>query len=167
MKLCALALFGLSAVLAADDAQVALALKAQTDFDRVQLPAIPTLRDAEACVQSQAGLLPVTAPEETAIVHYRKGYCTLAEATLTHEKSGYRAAADEFEKAIAAWPLRLGKAGKKAPPELVSSGLKALAAISRLHAGSGEVAPVEIAEIQAATQAAACSSNVMQTDVCG
>jgi tetratricopeptide (TPR) repeat protein len=166
MKLCALALFGLSALLAADDAQVALALKAQTEFDRVELPAIPALRDAEACVQSQAGQLPVTAPEDLSVVHYRKGYCTLAGAALIQDKGGYRAAAEEFEKAIASWPLRQGKAGKKIPPEPVSSGLRVLAAVSRLHAGSGEVAPAEIAEIAPAVQTAQCSSNVMQTDVC-
>jgi tetratricopeptide (TPR) repeat protein len=166
MKLCALALFGLSALLAADDAQLALALKAQTEFDRVELPASPTLRDAEACVQSQAALLPVTAPEEVALVHYRKGYCTLAGAALTQDKSRYRAAAEEFEKAIVNWPLRVAKAGKKSPPEPVSSGLQVLAAVSRLHEGSGEVAPVEIAGIQAAVQTAACSATVMQTDGC-
>ncbi|HMC58840.1 MAG TPA: hypothetical protein VKJ01_06595, partial [Candidatus Solibacter sp.] len=73
MKLCAMARFGLSAwfglsaLFAGDDAQLALALKAQTEFDRVELPASPTLRDAEACVQSQAGLLPVTALVELAL----------------------------------------------------------------------------------------------------
>jgi len=158
--------FGLSALFAGDDAQLALALKAQTEFDRVELPASPTLRDAEACVQSQAGLLPVTALVELALVHYRKGYCTLAGAALTQDKSGYRAAADEFEKAIASWPLRLAKAGKKVPPEPVSSGLKVLAAVSRLHAGSGDVAPAEIVEIEAAVQSARCGATVMQADVC-
>src|SRR5580693_7269903 len=116
MKLCTLWLLGLSALFAEDDAQLALALRAQNEFDRVELPATPTLRDAAACVQSEAGLLSVTAPEELALVHFRKGYCTLAGATLTHDKSGYAAAAGEFEKAIASWPLRLGKAGKKSPP---------------------------------------------------
>ncbi|HXB75240.1 MAG TPA: single-stranded DNA-binding protein [Candidatus Acidoferrales bacterium] len=130
------------------------------------MPASPTLRDAEACVQSQAGLVPVTPPEELALVHYRKGYCTLASAALTQNNAGYRAAADEFQKAIASWPLRLAKAGKKIPPEPVSSGLEVLAAISRIHTGSGELAPVEIAEIASAVQTARCSSNVMQTDVC-
>jgi single-strand DNA-binding protein len=165
MNLCALALLGLSPLLAADDTQLALALKAQTDFDRVELPAVPTLRDAAVCVQSQAGLLAVTAPEELALVHFRKGYCTLAGAALTHDKSGYREAAGEFEKAIATWPLRQTKAGKKiaGAPDPVSSGLTVLAAVSRLHAGSDEFVP---GEIEAAVQSAACSSNVMQTDVC-
>jgi single-strand DNA-binding protein len=166
MRLCVLALFGLPALLAADDAQLALLLKAQIDFDRVELPASPTLRDAAACVQSQAAVLPVTAPEELALVHFRKGYCTLAGAALTQDKGGYLAAADEFGKAIASWPLRFNKGGKKGPAEPVSSGLQMLAAISRLHAGSGGLAPVETAEITAAAQSAVCNSSVMQTDVC-
>lgn len=168
MKLCALALFGLTlgltSLLATDDLQVARALKAQTEFDRVELPAIPTLRDAAVCVQSQAGLLPVTAPEDLSLVHFRKGYCTLASATLTRDKSAYTTAAEEFDKAIASWPLRMGKAGKKGPAEPVSSGLKALAAISRLQAGTaGELVAFQISE---AVRSAACSSKVMQTDVC-
>jgi len=159
----ALALSSLCALFAADDAQLALYLKAQTEFDRVELPASPTLPEAAACVQSQAGLLPVTAPEELARLHYRKGYCTLVGAAITQDKNGYAAAAAEFDQAIASWPLRLAKGGKKSPPEPVSSGLKVLAAISRLQAGAGESAPAEIA---AAVQSATCSSNVMQTDVC-
>ena len=159
----ALALFSLTALFAADDAQLALSLKAQTEFDRVELPASPTLGEAAACVQSQAGLLPVAAPEELARLHYRKGYCTLVGAVITQNMDAYAAAAAEFDKAIASWPLRLAKGGKKTPPEPVSSGLKVLAAISRLQAGTGES---ELAEIAAAVQSATCSSNVMQTDVC-
>jgi single-strand DNA-binding protein len=163
MRLCALALLGLSGVFAADEVQLALVLKAQTEFERVELPAIPTLRDAQACIQSQAGLLPVAAPEELALVHFRKGYCTLAGAALTHEKSAYLEAADEFEKAIASWPQRLPRNARKGPPEPVSSGLQVLAAISHLQGGNEESAPAEIA---AAVQTAACNSSVMQTDVC-
>jgi len=163
MRVCVLALLGANALFAADEAQLALVLKAQTEFERVELPATPTLRDAAACVQSEAGLLAIAAPEELALFHFRKGYCTLVGATLTHEKSAYLAAAEEMEKAIASWPLRLPKNGKKGPPEPVSSGLNVLAAISRFEAGSGESAPAEIA---AAVQSAACNSSVMQTDVC-
>src|ERR1051326_7957044 len=77
MKLCALALlglalFGTTRLRAADDVKLALSLKAQTEFDRVELPAIPVLRDAAACVQSEAGLLPVTAPEDQSLIHFRK-----------------------------------------------------------------------------------------------
>lgn len=163
MRVCAFALAGATFLFAADDAQLALALKAQATFDRVELPATPTLRDAQVCVQSQAGLLPVTVPEEMALAHYRKGYCTLAAAALTGDKSGYADAAGEFELAIASWPQRLGKAAKKSPPEPVSSGLRVLAAISHLRAGVENSAQSEIA---AAVQAAVCNSSVMQTDIC-
>src|SRR5438132_13463948 len=106
MKVCALLFSGVFTLFAADEQQLALALKAQSDFDRVQLPATPQLRDAQACVQSQAGLLAVTAPEDLALVHYRKGFCTLAAATNTNDKSAYLAAAAEFDKAVDSWPLR-------------------------------------------------------------
>jgi len=163
MKLCALALAGTTVLFATDDAQLALALKAQAAFDRVELPATPTLRDAQVCVQSQAGVLPVTPPEELTLAHYRKGYCTLAAAEFIRDQSGYVDAAAEFELAIAYWPQRLGKAGKKNPPEPVSSGLRLLAAISHLLAGVEDTAQDEIA---ASVQAEVCNSNVMQTDIC-
>ena len=163
MKLCALSLVALTGLFAADEAQLALALKAQTDFERVELPSRPQLRDAVACVQSQAGRIPVAAPEELALAHVRKGYCGLAVAILTNDRKEYGAAADEFDKAIASWPFRQAKAGKKAPPEPVSSGLQVLDAASHFLATGNDLAT---SQIDAAVQAAACTSNVMQTDVC-
>src|SRR5438045_6048239 len=111
MKVLALTLLGLSALFAADEQQLALALKAGTDFDRVQLRAVPQLQDATTCVQSQAGLLAVTAPEDLALIHYRKGYCTLAAAVDTDDRGGYLAAAAEFDKAVESWPLQFRAAG--------------------------------------------------------
>jgi len=163
MKVCALTLVAVSGLFAADEAQLALTLKAQTEFERVELPSRPQLRDAITCVQSQAGRIPVAAPEELALAHFRKGYCTLAVANLTSDRKEYAAAADEFDKAIASWPLRQAKAGKKTSPEPVSSGLQILDTISHFLATGNDLST---SQIQAAEQAAACTSNVMQTDVC-
>jgi len=71
------------ALLATDPVQLALALKAQTDFDRVELSPTPQLSDSENCVQSQAAALSVSAPEELALIYFRKAYCALTGATVT------------------------------------------------------------------------------------
>src|SRR5437899_361812 len=120
MKGFALALLGLSALFAADEQQLALALRARSDFDRVESRAIPLLEDANTCVQSQAGVLPVTTPEDLPLVHYRKGYCALAAAYVTSDRRGYLAAAAEFDKAIENWPLQFRSASKKRAPGPVS-----------------------------------------------
>ena len=89
-------------------------LKAQSDFDRVQLAPTPSLRDTSACVQTQAALLTVALPEDLPLVHFRKGYCTLAGAALRHDKADFHAAAAEFDKAIETWPGRAAVMTKKA-----------------------------------------------------
>ncbi len=168
MIIWALSLLAVTSLFAADDQQLALVLKAQTDFDRVELSSTPQLREAGACVQSQAGLLPVTAPEELTLLHYRKGYCTLVSATISNDPSGYLVAAAEFDKAVESWPLRFRNNGKKGPPPApVSSGLQALAAIARLRAGVDAPAMARAQrEIDAAIQSAACVSTIMPGDFC-
>jgi tetratricopeptide (TPR) repeat protein len=163
----ALTLFTVTTLFAADERQLALVLRAQSDFDRVELSATPQVREASACVQSQAGLLPVTAPEELALIHYRKGYCTLAGAASSNDQSEYLAAAAEFDQAIDSWPLRFRNRGKKRPPEPVSSSLRVLAAIARLRAGMDDQACARAqVEISAAVQSAACVSTIMPADFC-
>jgi tetratricopeptide (TPR) repeat protein len=163
----ALTLLTVTTLFAADERQLALVLKAQSDFDRVELSATLQVREAGACVQSQAGLLPVTAPEELALIHYRKGYCTLAGATSSNDQSGYLAAAADFDQAVDSWPLRFRNGGKKRPPEPVSSGLQVLAAIARLRAGLNDPAMERAQrEISAAVQTAACVSTIMPADLC-
>src|SRR5438445_12807817 len=113
MKVFALFILGLSALFAADEQQLTLTLRARSNFDRVRMRAIPLLQDASTCVQSQAGVLPVAEPEDLSLVHYRKGYCALAATSGTNDKSGYLAAAAEFDKAIDNWPLQFRNASKK------------------------------------------------------
>jgi len=134
MRLC-LILACTAALSAADDQHFALALQAQSQFDRVERAAAPDLRAAIACTQAQAALLPVALPEELAPIHYRKGFCVLAGAAITHNSGEFTDASAEFDKAIEAWPARARSGGKKASPEPVPSGLRVLAAIARLEAG--------------------------------
>src|SRR3954470_15953100 len=60
-----LTIFAATALFAADDEpRLALALKAQTDFERVFLSPMPSLHDTNACIQTQASMTPVGTPEE-------------------------------------------------------------------------------------------------------
>jgi tetratricopeptide (TPR) repeat protein len=163
------ALLAATVSFAADEQQLALMLKAQSDFDRVQFAVAPPLRDTATCIQTQAALMTVALPEDLPLVHFRKGYCTLAGATLTHETADFRTAAAEFDKAIETWPGRIAVAPKKKlPVEPVSSALRVLAQVARLNAGTDDVT-VERAdrEIAAAIEARSCPVSVMTVAMCG
>ena len=112
MKACVLALLATSALLAADDRQLALSLKAQTDFDRVELTPRPRIPEAEACVQSQAAALSVSSPEERSLLSYRKGYCAFAGAVATHHTRQFLAPRPSSTR-----PSRLGRALAQEPEE--------------------------------------------------
>ncbi|SPE38553.1 conserved exported hypothetical protein [Candidatus Sulfopaludibacter sp. SbA3] len=113
MRVLALALLVASLLGAADEWQLALLLKAQTDFDRVNLAATPQLPDTAVCVLSESALVPVSTPVDLPAVHYRKGYCTLAGAAITHNPASYLEAAVEFQRAIDAWPARVALQPRK------------------------------------------------------
>jgi tetratricopeptide (TPR) repeat protein len=136
----------------ADDTGLLLALKAQTDFDRVELEPVARVQDTMRCVQSQAQVLPVTRPAELPLIHYRKGYCELLNGDN-------RAAAGDFAKALADWPTRA--------PEPVSAGLQVLSAVARLRAGAD---PAELGGIRAGLEEAenksVCLANVMPAARC-
>jgi tetratricopeptide (TPR) repeat protein len=168
MKTCALALLATCLLSASDDRRLAIALKAQSDFDRVELVARPRIADAEACVQSQAAALAVSLPEERSLLHFRKGYCAFAGAVATQDTSQFQAAVAELDKAADAWPARVSKSAKHAVPEPVSPALRVFAGIVRLHAAS-EVAAMDSArqEIAAAMESASCKSNLMSGTFCG
>jgi len=148
---------------AADEARLALDLKAQAEFDRVDLSGVARLEDAGQCVQSQAAALAVAAPSDAALLHYRKGFCLLAEAATTQRTSDYSAAAGELGKAIEAWPAR----ARKGIVEPVSPGLRVLAAIARLEAAP-DAAGLERAqnELASATGAPVCEADVMPAAFC-
>jgi tetratricopeptide (TPR) repeat protein len=148
---------------ARDDEKLALSLKAQVDFDRVLLAVSPGLSDTATCAQSEAAILSVSAPEEQALLHYRKGYCLLAGAAVTRNRQDYTAAAAEFDQAIQVWPARVRKPAKNTPPEPVASGLRVLDALAHLFAESETAAQPALA---AAMSEASCSSGVMQEESC-
>ena len=82
---------------------------AQAAFDRVTGTATPPLADASACVQTQAAMLSVALPGEESELHYRKGYCELAVAAVTHAPSAFTDAAAELDRSGAnmlAWLAR-------------------------------------------------------------
>ena len=82
---------------------------AQAAFDRVEHTPAPPLTDASACVQTQAAMLAVALPGEESELHYRKGFCQLAVAAVTHAPSSFTDAAAELEHAGAnmlAWLAR-------------------------------------------------------------
>jgi len=168
MYFLALLLVFMPALFAADEQQLALALRAQTDFDRAALAAIPHVPDTARCIQSQAALLSVAHPNELALIHYRKGFCTLAGATVTNSAAEFSDAAAELDKAIEEWPERtLSNAKNSPPPEPVSSGLRVLSAVARLKANLDPATEDKARqEIGAAVLPAACSSNIMSASYC-
>ncbi|HZP61034.1 MAG TPA: hypothetical protein VFB27_11985, partial [Opitutaceae bacterium] len=120
------------ALRAADEQLLAVAARAQTDFDRVQVAAGPELPDATRCQQSQAALLSVAPVTDLAQTHFRKGYCTLAAALITRHSDDFLQAAGEFEEALKAWPEHIARTPKNHPLEPLSSAVVLLAPIARL-----------------------------------
>jgi hypothetical protein len=102
--------------------------KAVQDFERVDAAPLPKIEDTMSCVQSQAAALPAVRPEERFLYQYRKGYCELLGAAVTSNSERFRAAAADFEAALANWPGRMA-----GPP----AGLPAMLAIARLDQGRG------------------------------
>jgi tetratricopeptide (TPR) repeat protein len=164
-------IFTLAAVLAlqaADERQLALALQAQADFDRVGAAAMAQPRDTAACIQSQAAVLPGAAPEERALILFRKGYCALAEAALGRDATQFAAAATSFEQALEAWPARAAAASRqKLPPLQVPSGLRVYAVVSRMEQNAA-LAPFDAQEAQlaAAVNHPVCEAVVMTSGAC-
>jgi tetratricopeptide (TPR) repeat protein len=148
---------------ARDDEKLALSLKAQTDFDRVSLAASPPLADTATCAQSQAAILSVSAPEDQSLLHYRKGYCLLAGASITRSRQDYTAAAVELDQAVQAWPLRVHKPSKNPLPEPVPSGLQVLDALAHLYADNDVVAQPALA---AAVSSASCRPGFIPEESC-
>jgi tetratricopeptide (TPR) repeat protein len=146
---------------AADERQLALMLKSQSDFERVLLAARPALAEIENCQQSQAAALSVTPPEELSLLHFRKGWCALAGAVAAQSNSQFLAAAAEFDQAKAAWPSRQGKNSRNLPPEPLSSGLRSLSGIARMLAGSDSRQ-----ELADAVDHPACNSTIMAGEFC-
>ena len=167
MKVSVLALMATPLLFAADQGQLALALKAQSDFGRVEMTARPRIPEAQTCVQSQAAALAVSLPEDRSLLYYRKGYCAIAGAAASQDPLQFQAAAENFDKAVETWPERARKSPKHAPPEPVPAALRVFGGIARLQAVAGVAVPAGARqEIAAALQAPSCNSTLIPTGFC-
>jgi tetratricopeptide (TPR) repeat protein len=167
MKVWIFTFLGFSALFGADEQRLALTLKAQADFNRVELSGAPQLQDASACIQTQAALLAVASPADLPLIHYRKGYCTLASAIVTGDSQQFTEAAAEFDRSIETWAGREAVVSKKLPAAPVSSGVRVLASVARLEAGAdGAVRERARQEIESALGAPACPPSIMSAGSC-
>ncbi len=109
--------------------------------------------------------MPVAPAHELPLVHFRKAYCTLAGATLTHSAQDYLAAAAEFDAAKAAW-LAIPVA-KKERPLPVPVAIMVLAPVARLQTNPAGAALDSLRPaLTAATQNASCDSYVAPLEMC-
>ncbi len=132
MRILFLAVLAAASLYAADERKLALESAAQADFDRVTATAAPDLAIATKCVQSQAMLLAVATPQETAPIVFRRAYCALASAAATQDHAGFIQASELFDDAIAdagVAPLK-----EKLLPTVPST-WRIFAAIARLNGG--------------------------------
>jgi len=160
-------LLGVSALWAADDPRLALALRAQTDFDRVEASSAPPLGESQQCVQSEAALLAAAPPEEVPLAHYRKGYCTLAGALITRDAGEFAQAGRELDQSLESWAARPRSAAKNALPETPSAGLRVLASIARLKAGPDQSGiDHERVMLAQALEDSSCRAGVMPPNFC-
>ena len=163
MKVRALALFAASLL----HAGPAVALKAQSDFERVSAAPRPPIADSEACLQSQAAALALSPPEERSLLYYRKGYCAFAAAAATRDPGQFLAAAAEFDRAIASWPAHARQSARSAPPEPVPPALRLFAVIARLHAAAGMAsADGALREFSPLLASQPCNSYLMPATFC-
>ena len=100
VRLCTLMIALLAPAWAADTEYLALVARAEAPFRQVENTNTPTLLQVEACVQMQASWIPVAAPEDLPVAHYRKGYCRLAGAAITRNANEFREAANDLDKAV-------------------------------------------------------------------
>jgi tetratricopeptide (TPR) repeat protein len=158
-------LLAIAVLAAAEPPQLALSLKAEADFDRVMLAALPPLHDTASCVQSQAALLPLAAPSEVTAIQYRRGYCALAGATLSRAAADFATAAGAFEKAIQFWPE--SNKGKRWAAGAPPSGLRILAILARREAGTDEALDAKLRqELASVLESPGCSSILMPVTRC-
>jgi tetratricopeptide (TPR) repeat protein len=167
MSIRVLLLLSAAPLFAADEHQLALAIRAQSDFDRVESNLHPELQQTNGCIQSQAMAMAVALRAELSSLYYRKGYCALIGATLTRRPADFLDAAAAFDKSIEAWPDATARNLRNGTPSAVPSGLRILAAVSRLEADPAAAATGPTRqEIDAAVDTAVCPSSVMSSTQC-
>jgi tetratricopeptide (TPR) repeat protein len=100
------------------------------------------------------------------MVHYHKGFCTLAGATITHNAEEFKDAAAEFDKTIEAWPAR-PRRDKNKPPEPLPAAAYLLPVLARLNAGWDD-AGLDRAQAQLAgfAENPVCTSSMISPTFC-
>ena len=151
---------------AADSQRLLLIAKAQADFERLDHAGAPELPDAARCEQSEAALLAIASRRELAVIHFRKGYCTLADAAIANRAEGFSEAARELELAVKAWPDR-ADSRKNQPPGPVPLTLRVLLSIARLRVGPDAAGLTQAYhDLVFATGQPICSGALLPTDEC-
>jgi tetratricopeptide (TPR) repeat protein len=128
---------------AADKEHLAMLASAQAAFGRVASAGAPTLADASACVQTQAAVLSVALPPEETDLHFRKGFCQLVVASMTHAQAAFGDAAAELDQGDAkmlAWiARRVGKLpdppNEAAPEACATPSCQAFVPVAKLWKG--------------------------------
>jgi tetratricopeptide (TPR) repeat protein len=153
---------------ASEDRDSGLVVRAQSDFDRVELSGRPQIQETNGCVQSQAAAIAVAPRAELASLYFQKGYCELIGATINHRTGDFQQAAGSFQKSIEAWPDSLERNGKNAAPQPAPSGLRILTAISPLlgDSRSGDPGANAAKQISAAVDHPSCPASLMASSFC-
>ncbi len=156
------------ALFAASGRPLTAAIPGPSDFDHIALASAPALADAATCIQTQASLVPLAAPEDVPLVDFRKGYCELVSAAITGEPTSFHAAAGDFDKALDAWPARASAlARRKQPAEPAPPALHVLAQIARLKAGTGSgLSDAAARDLASALAAPSCPAALMPASLC-
>ncbi|HEX3878028.1 MAG TPA: hypothetical protein VHW24_13640 [Bryobacteraceae bacterium] len=125
---------------AADELKAPLQSAADAAFQRVVTAPVPNLDTAVKCMQAEAMLFAVAAPEETPLVAFRRAYCTLDNAAAAHDSAAFETAAEAFDDAIA--NAQGASAKQKSSQSLAPvnreapSAWRVLAAVARLNGGA-------------------------------
>ena len=153
---------------ASGERESGLVVRAQSDFDRVEMSGRPQIQNTSRCVQSQAAAISVAGRAELAALYFRKGYCELIEATLNGRTADFQEAAGALAKGMEAWPDSLTRIGKGAARQPAPSDLAVLAGISALLGGSGNAqASADAAkQISAAVERPSCQGSLLAAGFC-
>lgn len=146
MRVALLVLFTAGTIWAMDLQRMALAQKAQADFDHVRMATVPQLPDTMACQQSQAALLATALPADAPLIRSRKGYCALIGATITGQPADFLAAARNLDAAQE--PVLAAIARLKAGTDRAAAGAALEKALQSPLCPGGWVTPADCQVIQ-------------------
>ena len=138
MKVRLFTILAATSLFAADEARLALELKAQTDFERVFLAPAPALHDTNACIQTQASMV----ADRDARGARRCSISARATARWRRRRSTanpaeFLQAASEFDKATEAWAGAQRRVREEASAGAAALGLPRAGVDLPLQSGQG------------------------------